>query len=163
MSFTFHNVSIKTILLLFAAQITLTLHSTMFLLKLEGSRQHRRGGQTLHSTMFLLKPGRRRNLLRNILPLHSTMFLLKPVPISKVRASLAFTFHNVSIKSSLPVSSTICVDPLHSTMFLLKPVNPRCPGIVHSFFTFHNVSIKTNCVRDSLITLENLYIPQCFY
>ena len=145
-------------------QVKTNLHSTMFLLKLNGARftlggaiwftfhnvsiKTSGGGgsagsfDNLHSTMFLLK---HRCLSRELVEawnLHSTMFLLKPTP-----------FRNLS-KSNLD---------LHSTMFLLKPKRMWTCTPWYISFTFHNVSIKTWASALSKIGQIVIYIPQCFY
>ncbi len=96
-----------------------------------------------------------------------------------------FTFHNVSINTGRSTDSWTSQCSLHSTMFLLIPVawnillqrkryftfhNVSINTIIklrmeHSFqdFTFHNVSINTHCEWLVTMTLEDLYIPQCFY
>ena len=97
--FTFHNVSIKTVNKKKSAGKVDTLHSTMFLLKLGLTDIKKIFGLTLHSTMFLLKPDR----------------------IGTSRTNIAFTFHNVSIKTGIATA--------------VKNYKTS--------FTFHNVSIKT--------------------
>ena len=73
--------------------------------------------------------------------LHSTMFLLIPL-YSKITffASL-FTFHNVSINSSIRQGG----------------------GKQKKEFTFHNVSINSCRSHEGIRTKIAIYIPQCFY
>ena len=54
----------------------------------------------------------------------------------------AFTFHYVSIKSSVPYSVVVPASNLHSTMYLLNPTAPAKPT-ANLPFTFHYVSIKS--------------------
>ena len=83
--FTFHNVSIKTGVAILSTSDSLHLHSTMFLLK------HNRFASGIES-----KPN-----------LHSTMFLLKPLDdIKKALNVTLFTFHNVSIKTLLALTTS---------------------------------------------------------
>ena len=122
-SFTFHNVSIKTLLALTLSVSERTLHSTMFLLKPTFAESVINPESSLHSTMFLLKPFQSNLRLLPHTALHSTMFLLKQKP---------------------PTVTGLALAPLHSTMFLLKR-SEKHPGRKETArFTFHNVSIKTN-------------------
>ena len=97
--FTFHNVSINSIL---AASC--------------------RGWQKyLHSTMFLLIPYEKVKVKQNDLYLHSTMFLLILYTDGACSGNPGiFTFHNVSINSFSGVINALkSLWYLHSTMFLL--------------------------------------------
>ena len=79
-NFTFHDVSIKS----------------------DALRPDRIQFLTLHSTMFLLNLALSIRLCRHLLTLHSTMFLLNLVRALFLSfALMSFTFHDVSIKSSL--------------------------------------------------------------
>ena len=142
LSFTFHNVSIKTSLGLGDGRNQKnSLHSTMFLLKPLKEKKWAVDIIPLHSTMFLLKPRAAELSVAVFDALHSTMFLLKHKNDLKNTPGIkVFTFHNVSIKTKITRNS----------------------GKARMFFTFHNVSIKT-CTRYLLAFLSFLYIPQCFY
>ena len=81
---------------------------------------------TLHSTMFLLKLPPTSREIHFDLPLHSTMFLLKHENTrERTSGAWTFTFHNVSIKTSGDGIVLWCgALALHSTMFLLKRKAP---------------------------------------
>ncbi len=119
--FTFHNVSIKTLMSSAISVAISYLHSTMFLLKQLLNIEVEVEIHNLHSTMFLLK----RDIItitdKSGNDLHSTMFLLKlPHGQSIPFLFSAFTFHNVSIKTLKDSPSIATFVYLHSTMFLLK-------------------------------------------
>ena len=102
--FTFHYVSIKTTQDQFNDPDSITLHSTMSLLK-----------RLLHQTI----PDLHRSL-------HSTMSLLKPRPIMNVSGIYNhFTFHYVSIKTVIAAVRPLNMSSLHSTMSLLKHSSKR--------------------------------------
>ena len=96
--------------------------------------------------------------------LHSTMYLLNLKDSAKRYKSKSFTFHYVSIKSSITTLDGVVVSDLHSTMYLLNLItstmlththaylhstmyllNLKRQHIKHYFikFTFHYVSIKS--------------------
>ena len=77
LSFTFHNVSIKTAVCANVRIQYIALHSTMFLLKPASTAVDAVVLTALHSTMFLLKRNAFFSESVADLPLHSTMFLLK--------------------------------------------------------------------------------------
>ena len=140
--FTFHNVSINS-------QSTkerlyryvVNLHSTMFLLILEGcvdkdteffkftfhnvsinskSNLPALPVETyLHSTMFLLIPIIFCYTVTDLNHLHSTMFLLILRSWQRLMIRFIFTFHNVSINSEYFTDKKFKYSHLHSTMFLL--------------------------------------------
>ena len=58
----------------------------------------------LHSTMYLLNPGQLESPGHQRLHLHSTMYLLNPSGGEDMLDDYKFTFHYVSIKSSLDSS-----------------------------------------------------------
>ena len=142
--FTFHDVSINTASLLIIEGSKHALHSTMFLLILDGNIIHdlnitftfhdvsintianaivRIQNPALHSTMFLLILGRVLCVLAYGRPLHSTMFLLIRHSIN-VSGSVFSALHSTMfllILCSPSVTLTVTVS-LHSTMFLLIPV-----------------------------------------
>ncbi len=98
-SFTFHYVSIKSLLVSKGNLSYVHLHSTMYLLN-----------QNQHYQQAILK-----------LYLHSTMYLLNPKSDNRVNLfSSTFTFHYVSIKSKYLVEKDINLKNLHSTMYLLN-------------------------------------------
>ncbi len=92
------------------------------------------------------------------------MYLLKPEDVLIYSFTYSFTFHYVSIKTSLCLLLYSCnhnlhstmyllkhlqsdvslkdILYLHSTMYLLKPIDILCASI-SILFTFHYVSIKT--------------------
>ena len=72
--------------------------------------------------------------------LHSTMFLLIPAGGAEQEDDESY---------------------LHSTMFLLIH-DKAVEEWINSSFTFHNVSINSKYKTESL-TVERIYIPQCFY
>ena len=87
----------------------ITLHSTMFLLIQVKNMCSIVGTLiALHSTMFLLIRRNRRVDVTGISTLHSTMFLLiRNASSSKLKTSIVFTFHNVSINTRAPHSPII--------------------------------------------------------
>ena len=99
--FTFHNVSINTGDASDNLYCFFTLHSTMFLLIRNSLHHAELHWRTLHSTMFLLIRPRPWTWFRPYWSLHSTMFLLilRKVPMEENISN--FTFHNVSINTSL--------------------------------------------------------------
>ena len=128
-AFTFHNVSIKTAFKLIAGYQQPNLHSTIFLLKRWSATYRNITGNNLHSTIFLLKPILHFLAVYIRMNLHSTMFLLKLHQLlSGSRFGIKFTFHNVSIKTTIIIF----------TYFK------------RNTFTFHNVSIKTQNDRRQL-------------
>ena len=60
----------------------------------------------LHSTMYLLKPNQSGHVFIGIAYLHSTMYLLKHDEQDDSKSEDRFTFHHVSIKTSLKNSMT---------------------------------------------------------
>ena len=142
--FTFHNVSINTLLRTCRHTFLPSLHSTMFLLIQKYNIRPESLDGSLHSTMFLL-----------ILQIDSR----------EHQKVIDFTFHNVSINTTKRPRLCINLSALHSTMFLLI----LCGDLRNSFalkslhstmflliqpqlcklprtrwnFTFHNVSINT--------------------
>ena len=119
-TFTFHNVSINTIK---AITLTNTVNEFTF---------HNVSINTEEGTTF-------QQMQQN---LHSTMFLLIRWHIQKkIVFALWFTFHNVSINTMIQIAGISVLDPnLHSTMFLL---------------------IQQRLKREQSHTA--IYIPQCFY
>ena len=83
--FTFHDVSINTLITFFQPCYKSTLHSTMFLLIRKWQKQLTQTLMTLHSTMFLLIPQLQYYQDFTLLSLHSTMFLLIPVVYSSLQ------------------------------------------------------------------------------
>ena len=154
--FTFHNVSINTLLWFrWKVCIRWTLHSTMFLL-IHRFRMHFSKQQiALHSTMFLLILSDRPELQGTHFALHSTMFLL-------IRRFLCCAWCSVS-----PLHSTMFLLilhrtdsrwflhlSLHSTMFLLIQRYEVFQRTAGAYFTFHNVSINTAVVDKNDIVLS---------
>ena len=79
LEFTFHYVSIKSIL---------------------SQHTNRMCPKNLHSTMYLLNQISDKSCLGKKADLHSTMYLLNPKRLYFCRVSKGFTFHYVSIKSN---------------------------------------------------------------
>ena len=77
---------------------------------------------TLHSTMFLLILFGISSWLFSVSSLHSTMFLLIRIVMAALVLPLIFTFHDVSINTTLKDIPSRILKALHSTMFLLIPV-----------------------------------------
>ena len=97
----------------------------------------------------------------------------------------SFTFHNVSIKTSgVHVCCTVFIWHLHSTMFLLKQKFGEDKGVyfLHLHSTMFLLKLILLCRLDSMLShlhstmfllkrgpagsspsLQNIYIPQCFY
>ena len=112
--FTFHNVSINS----------------------EDVERYGSGIFHLHSIMYLLIPFMQFFQCMDLLDLHSIMYLLILGVLIALCSSLLFTFHNVSINSSVPertISSTVA-------------------------FTFHNVSINSWSECDNY-RYKLIYIP----
>ena len=120
--FTFHNVSINTIIFHLLSIPHSSLHSTMFLLIQLDKEKDNKNISSLHSTMFLLIQNITSRKERTKTTLHSTMFLL-------IRFS---ALHLPELQETL-----------HSTMFLLIRLKSNSSAIVLICFTFHNVSINT--------------------
>ena len=120
--FTFHYVSIKSVINLHICRNFRYLHSTMYLLNLYLFSRMGCKYQNLHSTMYLLNLADAINILVHVLNLHSTMYLLNHS--SKGRC----------IK---------WVNDLHSTMYLLNRDSFDMNIVPESSFTFHYVSIKS--------------------
>ena len=120
-----------------------------------------------------------------ICSLHSTMFLLILVsPPTLPDTSVSFTFHNVSINTSIAVKIR---HHIINFTFHNVSINTKLPnsfGSIRYLFTFHNVSINTPLLiifsqTSKFFTFHNvsintkkqgtgyvytsLYIPQCFY
>ena len=120
MTFTFHNVSIKSIRLIAAWTFSSSLHSTMSLLNQIAKVRDKIFHLTLHSTMSLLNPMPRLPFIAN------SVFTFHNVSIKSRFSSLfktndfTFTFHDVSIKSIERYERNARRIPLHSTMFLLN-------------------------------------------
>ena len=74
--FTFHYVSIKSVINLHICRNFRYLHSTMYLLNLYLFSRMGCKYQNLHSTMYLLNLADAINILVHVLNLHSTMYLL---------------------------------------------------------------------------------------
>ena len=113
--------------------------------------------------MYLLKLKKMFVTLANIRNLHSTMYLLKPMAGWKTSDMIEFTFHYVSIKTSMNIYIESYLTYLHSTMYLLKPdfdYNDFKNGFA---FTFHYVSIKTPLNYYLFCYYNNIYIPLCIY
>ena len=97
-SFTFHYVSIKSIVRNKHGLVVCYLHSTMYLLN--------------HKCKVIIG-----TIGAN---LHSTMYLLNPEWLQNNSYNGKFTFHYVSIKSSQYTMTTSTETHLHSTMYLLN-------------------------------------------
>ena len=83
------------------------------------------------------------------------MFLLIPQPVGQaVRHKLSFTFHNVSINTSIPFKRKEGKVSLHSTMFLLIRRTRGRYSRETTCFTFHNVSINTEAFPAALQPLQ---------
>ena len=83
--------------------------------------------------------------------LHSTMYLLNPNQLIADKYALyKFTFHYVSIKSSIHHTADLRDMNLHSTMYLLNPVSKELTRYSLNLFTFHYVSIKSSMWRTKL-------------
>ena len=161
--FTFHDVSINTLMRGESEHYRNPLHSTMFLLILPDCLRKCTKNtftfhdvsintswqcnwvdfhQTLHSTMFLLIQAAAQSEQNiNNTALHSTMFLLIRTVTSYLLTAIFFTFHDVSINTA-------------------KKARQR---MLMYFFTFHDVSINTGIAPDPGHNSEHLYIPRCFY
>ena len=118
--FTFHDVSINTLLLpLLQFQ---TLHSTMFLL-IQSSNlvfSSCRICFTFHDVSINTSTVRRWKSTQNLyIP---RCFYLYMSRMTNWSMEIHFTFHDVSINTTLCRLPTAVIHPLHSTMFLLIPV-----------------------------------------
>ena len=98
-SFTFHYVSISTILLIISAVATLHLHSTMYLFQLQPLPAASLQQRYLHSTMYLFQQSFRPHLSVAKFYLHSTMYLFQLAPVQRLNNVMLFTFHYVSIST----------------------------------------------------------------
>ena len=98
--FTFHDVSINTLITFFQPCYKSTLHSTMFLLIRKWQKQLTQTLMTLHSTMFLLIRKNQRNT-----HCRDFCFTFHDVSINTTASVLSrfysfiFTFHDVSINT----------------------------------------------------------------
>ena len=121
LSFTFHHVSIKTFMRRIANVRGYNSHSTMYLLKREGIEDEKTIDNDSHSTMYLLKPVIRIILYTQGEHSHSTMYLLKLYSsVAFLVQCTQFTFHHVSIKTSIAGLFGSRFSHSHSTMYLLK-------------------------------------------
>ena len=99
---------------------------------------------TLHSTMFLLI-----QQLMHMLTILTFFFTFHNVSIntsvrfSTLSSRSSFTFHNVSINTSSDSTADSFTYTLHSTMFLLIRFVADGRFCSKISFTFHNVSINT--------------------
>ena len=136
MTFTFHNVSIKSIRLIAAWTFS----------------------SSLHSTMSLLNPMPRLPFIAN------SVFTFHNVSIKSRFSSLfktndfTFTFHDVSIKSIERYERNARRIPLHSTMFLLNQRTSTRTWITN--IPLHSTMFLLNHVRDwyvgfSVLTLHS--------
>ena len=120
--FTFHDVSINTASLLIIEGSKHALHSTMFLLILDGNIIHDLNITfTFHDVSINTKIAQMP--VNTVFSLHSTMFLLIRHSIN-VSGSVFSALHSTMfllILCSPSVTLTVTVS-LHSTMFLLIPV-----------------------------------------
>ena len=118
-----------------------SLHSTMFLLILIAIFSGTHTSYALHSTMFLLIPATAPHITRNIntFTFHNVSINTQWKQTDSAR-NWRFTFHNVSINTEVAAHWEQLWNSLHSTMFLLIQ----------------------NTTRD-VLTVQRLYIPQCFY
>ncbi len=57
--------------------------------------------------------------------LHSTMYLFQLIPTSSIRSKTLFTFHYVSISTTVPRLTALGLADLHSTMYLFQRRNDR--------------------------------------
>ena len=164
--FTFHNVSIKSKLLQSFSMLLTALHSTMYLLNPEHTREDytlfciftfhnvsikscslrhcfdRPCAFTFHNVS--IKSSEDKSPVDRVLALHSTMYLLNP-EVHLAPFFLDITLHSTMYLLNLihrPVL-TVIVLPLHSTMYLLNQWG-SLDWFRNKFnFTFHNVSIKS--------------------
>ena len=141
-SFTFHYVSIKSVPAVPIWSVFVNLHSTMYLLNLDGIA-------LTNATTILFT-------------FHYVSIKSKISHLSKITFT-KFTFHYVSIKStaSLPYSPDKVY--LHSTMYLLNLQYFSSIWILHFVFTFHYVSIKSIAYYFKFIHKDFIYIPLCIY
>ena len=99
MLFTFHHVSIKTIVLSHTEIVDSHSHSTMYLLKLSQLEYIHEAYKHSHSTMYLLKPN------VEYFDLYEEIFTFHHVSIKTLGTQCelylpyVFTFHHVSIKT----------------------------------------------------------------
>ena len=121
LNFTFHNVSISTLIVVKRILHCFPLHSTMYL--------------------FLRVPLKTVHFL--LIPLHSTMYLFLPYLQHPDSVQvLVFTFHNVSISThSKSYVVAYCCLYIPQCIYFYS----GCAASLNSsiFFTFHNVSIST--------------------
>ena len=136
--FTFHNVSINSVMDAMINATWFHLHSIMYLLIPAHRQRVLLLRLYLHSIMYLLILFRCQPSNSYVAYLHSIMYLLIHIsPLPAVQASGTFTFHNVSINSTTSNSQI---------------------GI-SSEFTFHNVSINSklsNCVAACCADLHSI-------
>ena len=101
---------------------------------------------SLHSTMVLLIQVHKAKLILPILTtLHSTMFLLIRLgSVVKKIGVLIFTFHNVSINTSLILFTQFDFDFFTFHNVSINTVIEQSIRILIKTFTFHNVSINTS-------------------
>ena len=132
--FTFHYVSINSKHFRAEKSLKIDLHSTMYLLI-----------RCCTSLCY--------NCLRN---LHSTMYLLIPASFLLFASACArFTFHYVSINSTLCQPLQLAYSYLHSTMYLLIPCKDGIVAVL-PIFTFHYVSINS-VLHSSLVSVTVLF------
>ena len=143
--FTFHYVSIKS-----KSDSNTRLFSSTFTFHYVSIKSNQTATpdyslQHLHSTMYLLNLDGVQQLKWLLVNLHSTMYLLN-LPIIKINyiRHKKFTFHYVSIKSSIFFSELrLYLLYLHSTMYLLNQDTESLTFDTLFKFTFHYVSIKS--------------------
>ena len=130
--FTFHYVSIKSVINFHVCRNFRYLHSTMYLLNLFVERIYSVYTQfTFHYVSIKS---------------HFT--------IRTIFGSNLFTFHYVSIKSYLTSLLMLIINHLHSTMYLLNHCLSCLVCVSECRFTFHYVSIKSVAGTDHAAFVE---------
>ena len=164
MRFTFHNVSINTLLpsvpdhlrVIFTFH-NVSINTCRFLRKKGDCRRF-----TFHNVSIntIGKYGHKKPVKN----LHSTMFLLiRETWLNYKLLAGKFTFHNVSINTG---SGSTKVTGIKLFTFHNVSINTGIwvkPATDPPAFTFHNVSINTTTRRELRVLRKLIYIPQCFY
>ena len=126
-SFTFHYVSIKSLLQYKAIPTTVVFTFHYVSIKSITHKSTYRKNRYLHSTMYLLNPGELGSSHTIYANLHSTMYLLNPDAIISNHIRLIFTFHYVSIKSEYRFNNHLSAKEFTFHYVSIKSVFPYSP------------------------------------
>ncbi len=115
----------------------------------------------LHSTMYLLNHMSCVYRTLIVCHLHSTMYLLNPDTLKSVFHSFIFTFHYVSIKSTIHIEYHICLLEFTFHYVSIKSDFTLDDYNYLKIFTFHYVSIKSKSIDTNY--MEWCYLHSTMY